>query len=98
MLHRRQQLRINSPQSRPLVAKAAIVRFKVGGRIIAYSYGLAPISVTHKADGSRVVQGEAGCMFEATFIDDKGDGVFRVLVPGPLTSELVPAWAKKPGS
>jgi hypothetical protein len=83
---------------RQLVAKAAIVRFKVRGRVIAYSYGLAPISARHKADGLRVVEGEGGCMFEATFIDDKGDGVFRILVPGPLTNELVPAWAKKPES
>jgi hypothetical protein len=83
---------------RPLVAKAAIVRFKVRGKIIAYSYGLAPISVADKADRSRVVEGEVDCMFEATFIDDKGDGVFRILVPGPLTNELVPAWAKKPKS
>jgi len=41
-----------------------------------------------------MVESEMACVFTATFIDDKGDGVFRVLVPGPFTPDLVPRWAK----
>jgi hypothetical protein len=37
-------------------------------------------------------------MFYGTFIDNKGDGVFRTLVPGALTPELNPLWAKSPGN
>lgn len=68
---------------RPFVAKATIVRVEVNGKIVAYSYGLIPIN-----DGV-----ESGCIFFANFIDDKGDGVFRLLVPDALTKDLIPAWA-----
>ena len=74
--------------------KATIVRWDVGDRVVAYSYGLIPV-VAHRKNGKWVVTSEMACIFDATFIDDKGDGVFRVLVRGVLTSDLVPPWAKR---
>ena len=79
---------------RPMLAKATIIRVEVGGKIVAYSYGLIPISSAVRKRGRWVVTGELGCIFYATFIDDKGDGIFRLLVPGPLTADLIPQWAK----
>jgi hypothetical protein len=73
--------------------KATIVRWDVGERAVAYSYGLIPV-VAYRKNGKWVIASEAACIFDATFIDDKGDGIFRVLVRGELTSDLVPLWAK----
>ena len=78
-----------------MVAKAGIVQWKVAGKVIAYSYGLVPLLNPRRQDGKWVYEGEFGCIFDATFIDDKGDGVFRVLVQGPLTPDLIPAWVRK---
>jgi hypothetical protein len=72
--------------------KAGILRLVASGRTVAYSYGLTPVNA-HRENGKWVIDAEAGCIFEATFIDDKGDGVFRIQVPGPLTADLVPSWA-----
>jgi hypothetical protein len=74
--------------------KATIVRWDVGDRVVAYSYGLIPV-VAHRKNGKWVVTSELGCIFDATFLDDKGDGIFRVLVRGVLTPDLVPLWAKR---
>ncbi len=73
--------------------KVGMVRWKVDGHIIAYSYGLIPVTA-RRVNGKWDVQSELGCIFTATFIDDKGDGVFRVLVPGGLTADQIPRWAK----
>jgi hypothetical protein len=73
--------------------KVGMVRWKVDGHIIAYSYGLIPVTA-RRVNGKWDVQSEAGCIFTATFIDDRGDGVFRILVPGSLTTDLIPRWAK----
>jgi hypothetical protein len=78
---------------RPAQVKAGIVRWKVDGHIIAYSYGLIPVTA-RRVNGKWEVQSELGCIFAATFIDDKGDGVFRVLVPGALTADLIPRWTQ----
>jgi hypothetical protein len=69
---------------RPQPAKATIVRWKLYRHVVAYSYTLIPVAA-HRAGGKWVVDSEAACVFTATFIDDKGDGVFRVLVPVALT-------------
>jgi hypothetical protein len=82
---------------RSLQAKAVVVRWMMDGHIIAYSYGLIPVTA-HRVLGRWIVENELGCIFTATFIDDKGDGVFRALVPGPLTAHLVPRWARPPQS
>jgi hypothetical protein len=74
--------------------KATIIRWDVGERVVAYSYGLIPV-VAHRDKGKWVIASELGCIFDATFIDDKGDGIFRVLVRGALTPDLVPTWAKR---
>jgi hypothetical protein len=81
---------------RPFLAKATIIRWEINGKVLAYSYGLIPISKAYKQDGKWVYEGELGCIFYGTFIDDKGDGVFRTLVPDTLRPELIPAWAKAP--
>jgi hypothetical protein len=78
---------------RSMQVKASIVRLKVDDRVIAYSYGLIPVSA-RKKNGKWVISTEMGCMFSVTFIDDRGDGVFRLLVPNGLTPDLVPRWAK----
>lgn len=79
---------------RPMLAKATMVRIEVNGRVVAYSYGLIPISAAHKKNGQWVVEGELACIFFATYVDDRGDGVFRDLVPGVFTVDMIPAWAK----
>lgn len=72
--------------------EARILRWVTGGRTVAYSYGLTPVTA-HRKNGKWFIDAEAACIFEATFIDDKGDGVFRVQVPGPFGANLVPSWA-----
>ena len=71
-----------------------MVRIEMHGRVAAYSFGLVPVEA-HRKGGKWVIDSTAACIFYATFIDDKGDGVFRVLVPAPFTAEVVPGWAKK---
>jgi len=76
--------------------RAAIVRWEINGKTFAYSYGLVPVSA-HRVRGKWVVDSELLCIFDATFIDDRGDGVFRILVPTTLREDLVPAWVKRSG-
>jgi len=83
---------------RPLLAKASIIRWEINGKVVAYSYGLIPVTKAYKNKGKWVYEGEVGCIFYGTFIDDKGDGVFRTLVPDTLSPELIPTWAKSPGT
>jgi hypothetical protein len=74
--------------------KATIIRWEVDKHVVAYSYGLIPV-VAHRHNGKWIVDGETACIFFATFIDDKGDGLFRVLLPTRLTADLIPSWAKR---
>jgi len=83
---------------RSMLAKAIIVRWEIDSKIVAYTYGLIPIEKAYKKKGQWVYEGELGCIFYGTFVDDRGDGVFRTLVPGSLTPDLMPAWAKQPRS
>jgi hypothetical protein len=69
-----------------------IVRWVMHGRTIAYSYSLIPVAA-HRENGKWIIDSMAACIYFATFIDDKGDGVFRVLVPDRFTAELGPLWA-----
>jgi hypothetical protein len=80
----------------PLLAKATIIRWEISGKVVAYSYGLIPITKAYKRNGVWRYKGELACIFYGTFIDDKGDGVFRTLVPDTLRPELIPAWAMPP--
>ena len=82
---------------RPTQVKATIVRWKVEGKVVAYSYSLIPV-VAHQVNGQWKIKSEVGCIFTATFIDDRGDGVFRVLVPSAFSTELIPLWARPPKS
>jgi hypothetical protein len=72
--------------------QVGIVRWVLHGHTIAYSYSLNPIAA-HRENGKWIIDSMAACIYFATFIDDKGDGVFRVLVPDRFTAELVPLWA-----
>jgi hypothetical protein len=65
----------------PLLAKAVIVRWEINSKIVAYSYSLIPIRKAFKRHGHWVYEGELACIFYETFIDDRGDGVFRTLIP-----------------
>jgi len=78
---------------RPMRAIAVIARYSIGGKVMAYSYGLTPV-LARRENGHWIVQDEMACVFTATFIDDMGDGVFRVMSQGPLTLNLIPLWAK----
>lgn len=82
-------------QMRPVLARTAILRWEMNKRVFAYSYGLIPVEA-HRVGRKWKMDAEAGCIFNATFIDESGDGVFRLLVPGALTTSLVPAWVKRP--
>jgi hypothetical protein len=73
--------------------QVGILRWVMHGRIVAYSYSLIPV-VAHRGDGKWIIDSMAACVFFASFIDDKGDGVFRVLVPDRFAADLVPLWAK----
>jgi len=76
------------------LVRATIVRWEVAKRAVAYSYSMIPV-MAHRKDGKWIVDAEAACIFWATFLDDKGDGIFRVLVPAPFASDMVPLWAKR---
>jgi len=80
-----------------LTARAAIVRWDRNGTVFAYSYALTPVAA-HRIQGKWQIDSEVGCVFDAAFIDDRGDGVFRLLVPGRLTEVLVPAWLTLPNA
>ena len=83
---------------RSFLAKASIIRWEINGKVVAYSYGLIPITKAYKKAGRWAYEGEVLCIFYGTFIDDKGDGVFRTLVPDTLRPEFIPGWAKLPGN
>src|SRR5882724_10379737 len=78
---------------RAIKAQVNIARWVTHGRAVAYSYSLIPVAA-HRADDKWIIDSIAACIFFATFIDDKGDSVFRVLVPDRFTADLVPTWAK----
>jgi len=69
-----------------------VYRYDVDGKVIAYTFGFSPVDA-HRVGDKLVVDGEVGCVFNTTFIDDKGDGVFRTLAPGDLTPDALPQWA-----
>ena len=85
-------------KSRSLQAMAVVVRWMMDGHTIAYSYDLIPVTAHRMFGlfGRWRVESEMACTFTVTFVDDKGDGIFRTLVPGPLTTDLVPRWARPP--
>ena len=79
---------------RTSLVKAVVLRWEMHSRVFAYSYGLVPV-VAHRVKGNWHIDDEAACTFQATFIDDKGDGVFRLLVPTSLREDLIPVWVKQ---
>ncbi len=62
--------------------KVSVRRWLINDRIVAYSYGLIPVTA-HQDKGKWIIDSEAACVFDVTFIDDEGDGIFRVMVHGP---------------
>lgn len=71
-----------------------VYRYDVDGKVVGYTFGLTPVE-GHWIKGKWTTDSMAACDFNATFVDDKGDGVFRILLSGRLTPELVPRWARK---
>jgi hypothetical protein len=69
-------------------------KYDVDGRVVAYTMGLTPVQAK-RVSGVWKISAEVGCVFYATFIDDKGDGIFRLLVPGWMKPDLIPEWALK---
>ena len=63
-------------------------RYDLDGKVFAYSYGLIPVHA-HK-NGKSKMDDEAACIFFATFVAVKGDGIFRELVRGGFAPDLVP--------
>lgn len=82
---------------RRLQAIAQVVHWEINGKSVAYSYGLIPVTA-HEVNGKSIIDSELSCIFTATYIDDRGDGVFRVLVPGRFTPDLIPDWARSTGT
>ena len=82
-------------RTRQALVRAGIIRWVMNCRFFAYSYGLIPVSA-HRVNDHWRIDSEAGCIYSITFVDDRGDGVFRILAPGPLTEQLVPAWVRQP--
>jgi len=72
-----------------------IWRYDLDSKIVAYTIGLTP-AVAHRENGKWRVDAEVGCIFWATFIDDDGDGVFRLLALGWMRPDLIPGWAQSP--
>ncbi len=88
-----QQMRLSG-----FLGKAWIVRWETDdAKVVAYTYSFIPVSAHRSGDKWRV-DSEAGCVFDTTFIDDRGDGVFRIMVDGDMRPALIPAWAKEPKS
>ncbi len=79
------------------VMKASLTRWEVEGtdRVVAYTYDLAPADAK-QVNGKWSVAAIAQCTFQASFIDDRGDGIFRLMVMEPMRAGLVPEWAKRP--
>jgi hypothetical protein len=69
-----------------------VYRYDVEGRVIAYTFGFSPVYAHGKGDQLKV-DAEVSCVFDTTYVDDKGDGVFRILLPGGLTPDALPQWA-----
>jgi len=81
------------------VARGWVKRWEINGKVYAYSYTL------HDVRGSwikgKFVLREGGllCMFSVAFVDDKGDGVFRLMTnahPDFAHPPALPEWALKP--
>lgn len=86
---------LNGKRQRMRAARAEvnILRWVMHRRTVAYSYKLIPVTA-HREDGKWIIDATTACIYFATFVDDRGDGIFRVLVPDQFTATLVPRWAK----
>jgi len=73
----------------------SLVRYEADGKPMAYTYVFTPVEA-RRVGKKWIIEAEALCVFHATFVDEKGDGVFRLLVTTDMRPELVPAWAHKP--
>jgi hypothetical protein len=80
--------------SSQLMVLQDIWRYDLDRRVVAYTVGLTPVEA-HRVNGKWKIDGELGCIFYGTFVDDQGDGVFRLLAPGWMKPDLIPQWALK---
>ena len=78
--------------SQMMVMDHWIWRYEVDGKVVAYTIGFTPVK-GHRENGKWKSEGELACIFYGTFIDDRGDGVFRLLAPGWMKPDLLPQWA-----
>lgn len=76
---------------------AGVLRWSMNGKVFAYSYSLIPVDA-HRKRGKWVIDSEAACIFGVAFIDQTGDGVFRLLVLNGVSADVVPDWVKQSGS
>jgi hypothetical protein len=79
---------------RTIQTQMTVVQREFDGKVFAYTYGLIPVSA-RRVNGKWVIDSMAGCIFDVTFIDDKGDGIFRILTPGKLTTDMIPDWVTR---
>jgi len=75
--------------SQMMVMDHWVWRYDVDGKVVAYTIGFTPV-YGHRENGEWITESELACTFYGTFIDDRGDGVFRLLVPGWMTPDLMP--------
>jgi hypothetical protein len=75
--------------SQVMVMDHWVWRYDVDGKIVAYTIGFTPV-YGHRENGKWITEGEVACTFYGTFIDDRGDGVFRLLAPGWMRPDLIP--------
>jgi hypothetical protein len=66
-----------------LINRGRVTSWEMNGKAFAYGYSLTPVRA-HRNGNKWTIDVEAGCEFDVNFIDDKGDGIFRLLVFGRL--------------
>jgi hypothetical protein len=75
-----------------MLINRGVMGWEMNGKAFAYSYSLTPVTAHRKAN-KWTIDAEAGCEFDVNFIDDKGDGIFRLLVFGRLDPDAIVQFA-----
>ena len=80
-----------------VLARNFLVRYEMNGRVFAYVYPLTTVRARRQGKNWKILA-TAACEASVTYVDDRGDGVFRRLAPNGLSPELIPQWVGKPRS
>ena len=80
-----------------VLARNFLVRYEMNGRVFAYVYPLTTVRARRQGKYWKILA-TAACEASVTYVDDRGDGVFRLLAPNGLSPELIPQWVGKPRS